>query len=178
MSGGMLQNAARMEARKALIFQAKPAVGLWTSHGILSPLCLPVPPHRRGTMLSLSRRRCQYRRRANFFVDIFARRCYYNRAFKKHARVVELADSLDSGSSVHYARAGSSPASRTTTKRLTAFEQCCKSLSFSHSVARYSVVDASTTSRVGYGVKRRRYLSSGLPSTSTVSPPCMMSLTP
>ena len=29
------------------------------------------------------------------------------------ARVVELADSLDSGSSVHYARAGSSPASRT-----------------------------------------------------------------
>ena len=30
-----------------------------------------------------------------------------------HARVVELADSLDSGSSVHYARAGSSPASRT-----------------------------------------------------------------
>ena len=36
--------------------------------------------------------------------------------FKKDclcARVVELADSLDSGSSVHYARAGSSPASRT-----------------------------------------------------------------
>ncbi len=31
----------------------------------------------------------------------------------RHARVVELADSLDSGSSVHYARAGSSPASRT-----------------------------------------------------------------
>ena len=31
-----------------------------------------------------------------------------------YARVVELADSLDSGSSVHYARAGSSPASRTT----------------------------------------------------------------
>ena len=29
------------------------------------------------------------------------------------ARVVELADSLDSGSSVQYARAGSSPASRT-----------------------------------------------------------------
>ncbi len=29
------------------------------------------------------------------------------------ARVVELADSLDSGSSVHYGRAGSSPASRT-----------------------------------------------------------------
>ena len=33
-----------------------------------------------------------------------------------YARVVELADSLDSGSSVHYARAGSSPASRTTKK--------------------------------------------------------------
>ncbi len=31
-----------------------------------------------------------------------------------YARVVELADSLDSGSSVHYGRAGSSPASRTT----------------------------------------------------------------
>ena len=33
-----------------------------------------------------------------------------------YARVVELADSLDSGSSVHYARAGSSPASRTKKK--------------------------------------------------------------
>ena len=32
------------------------------------------------------------------------------------ARVVELADSLDSGSSVQYARAGSSPASRTSKK--------------------------------------------------------------
>ena len=32
---------------------------------------------------------------------------------KTDARVVELADSLDSGSSVQYARAGSSPASRT-----------------------------------------------------------------
>ena len=31
----------------------------------------------------------------------------------QYARVVELADSLDSGSSVQYARAGSSPASRT-----------------------------------------------------------------
>ncbi len=31
----------------------------------------------------------------------------------ENARVVELADSLDSGSSVQYARAGSSPASRT-----------------------------------------------------------------
>ena len=36
MSGGMLQNEAQMEARKALISQAKPAVGLWRSHGILS----------------------------------------------------------------------------------------------------------------------------------------------
>ena len=35
----------------------------------------------------------------------------------KNARVVELADSLDSGSSVHYARAGSSPASRTTSEQ-------------------------------------------------------------
>ena len=34
----------------------------------------------------------------------------------KCARVVELADSLDSGSSAHYGRAGSSPASRTTSK--------------------------------------------------------------
>ena len=34
-----------------------------------------------------------------------------------YARVVELADSLDSGSSVHYARAGSSPASRTTSEQ-------------------------------------------------------------
>ena len=31
----------------------------------------------------------------------------------EYARVVELADSLDSGSSVHSGRAGSSPASRT-----------------------------------------------------------------
>ena len=34
----------------------------------------------------------------------------------KCARVVELADSLDSGSSAHYGRAGSSPASRTKLK--------------------------------------------------------------
>ena len=37
----------------------------------------------------------------------------------RDARVVELADSLDSGSSVHYARAGSSPASRTKKKDTT-----------------------------------------------------------
>ena len=34
----------------------------------------------------------------------------------RDARVVELADSLDSGSSAHSGRAGSSPASRTKTK--------------------------------------------------------------
>ena len=36
----------------------------------------------------------------------------------RRARVVELADSLDSGSSAHYGRAGSSPASRTNEKVL------------------------------------------------------------
>ena len=41
----------------------------------------------------------------------------------RDARVVELADSLDSGSSVHYARAGSSPASRTMASVLIAFER-------------------------------------------------------
>ena len=42
-------------------------------------------------------------------------KCYIKQALndKAHARVVELADSLDSGSSVHSGRAGSSPASRT-----------------------------------------------------------------
>ena len=35
-----------------------------------------------------------------------------------NARVVELADSLDSGSSAHSGRAGSSPASRTKTGRI------------------------------------------------------------
>ena len=41
----------------------------------------------------------------------------------KYARVVELVDSLDSGSSVHCGRAGSSPASRTkeTAERLSLF---------------------------------------------------------
>ncbi len=38
----------------------------------------------------------------------------------RDARVVELADSLDSGSSAHSGRAGSSPASRTTKKPLAA----------------------------------------------------------
>ena len=40
-----------------------------------------------------------------------------------YARVVELVDSLDSGSSVHCGRAGSSPASRTkeTVERLSLF---------------------------------------------------------
>ena len=36
----------------------------------------------------------------------------------RDARVVELADSLDSGSSAHSGRAGSSPASRTNRKAL------------------------------------------------------------
>ena len=48
-----------------------------------------------------------------------------------YARVVELADSLDSGSSVHYGRAGSSPASRTSSSQATyrlrrAFSFHCK----------------------------------------------------
>ena len=47
-----------------------------------------------------------------------------------HARVVELADSLDSGSSVHYARAGSSPASRTKANGDTVFEKCCITIRF------------------------------------------------
>ena len=40
-----------------------------------------------------------------------------------HARVVELADSLDSGSSVHSGRAGSSPASRTNSSDSSEFEE-------------------------------------------------------
>ncbi len=48
-----------------------------------------------------------------------------------NARVVELADSLDSGSSVHYARAGSSPASRT--KKRQAPSGACRFL-FPHPV--------------------------------------------
>ena len=49
---------------------------------------------------------------------------------KQDARVVELADSLDSGSSVHYARAGSSPASRTKANGDTVFEKCCITIRF------------------------------------------------
>ena len=47
-------------------------------------------------------------------------KCYIKQALndKAYARVVELADSLDSGSSVHSGRAGSSPASRTTPRKL------------------------------------------------------------
>ena len=40
-----------------------------------------------------------------------------------YARVVELADSLDSGSSVHSGRAGSSPASRTNSSDSSEFEE-------------------------------------------------------
>jgi hypothetical protein len=52
-------------------------------------------------------------------------KCYIKQALnnKAYARVVELADSLDSGSSVHSGRAGSSPASRTMASVLTAFEK-------------------------------------------------------
>ena len=46
----------------------------------------------------------------------------------KYARVVELVDSLDSGSSVHCGRAGSSPASRT--RKETPFVQWTKGVSF------------------------------------------------
>ena len=41
----------------------------------------------------------------------------------RNGRVVELVDSLDSGSSVHCGRAGSSPASPTMASVLTAFEK-------------------------------------------------------
>ena len=46
-----------------------------------------------------------------------------NQGKTKYARVVELVDSLDSGSSVHCGRAGSSPASRT-------IRDSCKAVSF------------------------------------------------
>ena len=49
-------------------------------------------------------------------LDKTIQQCYDNKAFRD-ARVVELADSLDSGSSAHSGRAGSSPASRTNEKR-------------------------------------------------------------
>ena len=65
---------------------------------------------------------CWNRQTGKLEVLVFDRTC----GFKSHhshqllpnklnrrARVVELADSLDSGSSAHYGRAGSSPASRT-----------------------------------------------------------------
>ena len=58
-----------------------------------------------------------------FLIFLLTNRYLYGMLFKLHARVVELADSLDSGSSVQYARAGSSPASRTkeTVERLSLF---------------------------------------------------------
>jgi hypothetical protein len=53
-----------------------------------------------------------------FSIDIDLLKCYYIKAIQNaYARVVELADSLDSGSSVQYARAGSSPASRTNNRK-------------------------------------------------------------
>ena len=66
-------------------------------------------------------------------VDIYYGRCYYTQAPSvtetqcerqtEYARVVELADSLDSGSSVHSGRAGSSPASRTNSSSSSEFEE-------------------------------------------------------
>ena len=50
----------------------------------------------------------------NMGIDTAAAKVVYLVSLQiEYARVVELADSLDSGSSVHYVRAGSSPASRT-----------------------------------------------------------------
>ena len=54
-------------------------------------------------------------------VDKLSAACYYNQVVSEqtaiaYGRVVELVDSLDSGSSVHCGRAGSSPASPTKTK--------------------------------------------------------------
>ena len=67
----------------------------------------------------------KYRKKSKKGVDIPPGVCYYTQAVERqqHARVVELADSLDSGSSVLYGRAGSSPASRTkeTVERLFLF---------------------------------------------------------
>ena len=51
--------------------------------------------------------------------------------------MVELADSLDSGSSAHSGRAGSSPASRTMASVLTAFERLLRTLAFFHTSARF-----------------------------------------
>ena len=88
----------------------EPARHCW--QWILSPPRLPVPTHRHSELIIYQARRFfkpGYKGR-NILLDILPPQCYYNRA---NARVVELADSLDSGSSVHYARAGSSPASRT-----------------------------------------------------------------
>ena len=48
----------------------------------------------------------------HFFLDKRESPVVYYSSIRQ-ARVVELADSLDSGSSVHSGRAGSSPASRT-----------------------------------------------------------------
>ena len=57
-----------------------------------------------------------------YFGLIIAKRSLRNSRLKdEHAGVLELADSLDSGSSVHYGRAGSSPASRTKVLKLKGF---------------------------------------------------------
>ena len=66
---------------------------------------------------------CWNRQTGKLEVLVFDRTCGFKSHHSHHsskrselnqcARVVELADSLDSGSSAHYGRAGSSPASRT-----------------------------------------------------------------
>jgi hypothetical protein len=69
-----------------------------------------------------SRKNSRFRHTLRFFREVAENtldnpcaKCYIKQALndKAYARVVELADSLDSGSSVHSGRAGSSPASRT-----------------------------------------------------------------
>ena len=70
---------------------------------------------------------CWNRQTGKLEVLVFDRTCGFKSHHSHHsskrselnqcARVVELADSLDSGSSAHYGRAGSSPASRTKQKR-------------------------------------------------------------
>ena len=65
---------------------------------------------------------CWNRQTGKLEVLVFDRTCGFKshhshqllqKKLNRRARVVELADSLDSGSSAHYGRAGSSPASRT-----------------------------------------------------------------
>ena len=71
--------------------------------------------------IKLTNNKKKRRKNAGKFLTKRARRAMIfqqSRDAQKAARVVELADSLDSGSSAHYGRAGSSPASRTIEKTL------------------------------------------------------------